>query len=308
MKRPEYHVASFSGGKDSTAMVLHMIERGDHLDEVVFCDTTMEFPAMLRHVEKVKQVVEAAGIKFTTLRADRDFEYYLTAMPILNRKPTSPHFGVPGYGWAGHNSRWCTTSLKTDPINRHLRTLRENYEVIQYIGIAADEDYRLDRKNNQNTSHRHPLREWGWVEDEALKYCYDRGYDWEGLYELKRNPKTGKARVSCWCCPLQSYEDLRTLRQHFPELWEKLLDLDSRQPKDFQHGYSVADFDRRFQLEDVLTEAGHSIKNRAFFKDLNRLLAGEATINDILHERKEGPYGHTTRQGAGHSDRNQSKD
>lgn len=285
MNKPEYHVASFSGGKDSTAMVLHMIERGDHLDEVVFCDTTMEFPGMIRHVEKVKQVIEAAGIKFTELRAPHDFEYYLAEYEVENRKPGSDFYGVPGYGWAGHLSRWCTKTLKVGIINNHLQELRETYEVIQYIGIAADEDYRLEREQNQDQSHRHPLREWGWVEDDALRYCYARGYDWEGLYELKRNPKTGKARVSCWCCPLQSYEDLRILRHCFPDLWEKLLDLDRRQCKKFQHGYTVADFDRRFALENALTEAGHSISNRAFFADLKRLLDGETTIDEILHDR-----------------------
>ena len=39
-----YVVASFSGGKDSTAMVLRMLEIGEQLDEVLFCDTYMEFP------------------------------------------------------------------------------------------------------------------------------------------------------------------------------------------------------------------------------------------------------------------------
>ena len=285
MNKPEYHVASFSGGKDSTAMVLHMIERGDHLDEVMFCDTTMEFPGMIRHVEKVKKVIEAAGIKFTELRAPHDFEHYLTEYEVENRKPESDFYGVPGYGWAGHLSRWCTKTLKVWVVNNHLRELRENYEVIQYIGIAADEDYRMEREQNQDPTHRHPLREWGWVEDDALRYCYALGYDWEGLYELKRNPKTGKARVSCWCCPLQSYEDLRILRFHFPELWEKLLDLDRRQCKKFQHGYSVADFDHRFALEDALTASGQSIRNRAFFADLKRLLDGEATLDEILQDR-----------------------
>ena len=289
MIKLKYHVASFSGGKDSTAMVLHMIERGDHLDEVLCCDTTMEFPAMVRHIEKVKKVVEAAGIKFTMLRAEHDFEYYLTAHKVKNRKPSDRLHGVPGYGWAGHLSRWCTSTMKTALITAYLNELREQYNVIQYIGLAADEDYRLERKQNQDLAHRHPLRDWGWVEDVALKYCYDRGYDWEGLYELKRNPKTGKARVSCWCCPLQSYEDLRVLRQHFPDLWNRLLDLDERQGKQFQHGYSVVDFDRRFALEDALTAAGHSIKNRTFFADLKRLLAEEVTIKEIMRERADTP-------------------
>lgn len=278
MTKPSYHVVSFSGGKDSTAMTLRMIELGYPLDEVVFCDTTMEFPAMLRHVEKVKAVVEAAGIKFTTLRAEHDFEYYLCDHEVENRKPTSDIYGRPGYGWPGHTSRWCTSNRKKGVIAERLRQLRETHNVIQYIGIAADEDYRLERENNQNPNHRHPLREWGWVEADALAYCREKGYDWEGLYDIFD-------RVSCWCCPLKSYDELRRTREHFPDLWRELLRLDARQCKKFAHGYTVADFDRRFELEGALTERGYSIKNRPFFADLKRLLADEVTIDTILKER-----------------------
>lgn len=287
MKKPEYHVVSFSGGKDSTAVVLRMIELGERIDEVLCCDTTMEFPAVYRHIEKVKKVVEAAGIKFTILRAEHDFEYYLAKHHAKNRKTTSDFYGAPGYGWPSHKSRWCTKHLKTEVIQKYIKPLQEQYEVIHYIGIAADEDYRMEKKNNQNPNHRHPLRAWGWDEETALRYCYSRGYDWEGLYELKRNEKTGRSRVSCWCCPLQSYEELRTLRNHFPDLWEKLQDLDRKQCMPFyHHGYSIADFDRRFELEDKLTEAGHNIKNRQFFTDLKRLLANEVTAEEILDERE----------------------
>lgn len=262
-------------------MVLRMIELGYHIDEVVFCDTTMEFPGMLRHVEKVKKVVEAAGIKFTTLRAEHDFEYYLTAVDVPNRRPDSDHVGVPGYGWPSMKSRWCTKHLKLAPIKKHFQQLKEQYEVIQYVGIAADEDYRLEREHNQNPNHRHPLRDWGWSEAQAMQYCRDKGYDWEGLYDLFR-------RVSCWCCPLQRYDDLRTLRRSLPDLWQELHRLDAKQWQTFTtSGYTIKDFDRRFALEDALTAAGHSIKNKAFFADLKRHLAGEASVEDILRGRED---------------------
>lgn len=235
---------------------------------------------MLRHVERVKKVVEAAGIKFTTLRAEHDFEYYLTAHNVTGRKLGDKLYGVPGYGWAGHGSRWCTSTLKKDIVSRYLREAGESYTVIQYIGIAADEDYRMKRKNNQDPNHRHPLRDWGWSEAQAMQYCRDKGYDWEGLYDIYD-------RVSCWCCPLKSYDELRKTRKQFPDLWKRLLSLDGRQGKPFQHGYSAADFDSRFALEDALTAAGHSIKNKAFFADLKRHLAGEASVEDILRERED---------------------
>lgn len=281
MEKPKYYVASFSGGKDSTAMVLHLIELGKPIDEVIFCDTTMEFPAMLRHIEKVKKVIDGAGIKFTTLRPKHDFEYYLTKHEP-KRKPTSDFYGMPGYGWPGVFSRWCTKALKQAIITNHLRELRTQYDVYQYIGIAADEDYRVQRATNQNKWHIHPLREWGWAEADAMQYCRDKGYDWEGLYDIFK-------RVSCWCCPLQSLEDLRNLRKSFPDLWQKLLELDENQPKPYKSFLSVKQLGNRFALEEAFTENGYSITNRAFHTDCKRLLAGETTIEQIIQERESQP-------------------
>lgn len=279
MKKPEYYIVSFSGGKDSTAMTLRLIELGYPLDEVICCDTTMEFPAMYRHIKKVRAVVKAAGIKFTMLRPEHDFEYYLTEH-MAEREEGSRYFGLPGYGWPGVKSRWCTKALKVKLINDYIRKLRSRYNLKQYIGLAADEQDRLERKHNQVRGKLYPLVEWGWTEKDALSFCYELGYDWEGLYELFK-------RVSCWCCPLQPLDELRTLRREFPKLWLELIDLDNRQIKPFKDGRSVMDLEKRFALEEALEAAGESIKNRAFFKDLKRLLADEATIDKIVEERSQ---------------------
>ena len=45
MKKPLF-VVSCSGGKDSTAMLLLMIERGMPIDMVLVADTGLEFPEM----------------------------------------------------------------------------------------------------------------------------------------------------------------------------------------------------------------------------------------------------------------------
>ena len=39
-------VVNFSGGKDSTAMLLRMIELGEHIDVIQFADTGYEFPLL----------------------------------------------------------------------------------------------------------------------------------------------------------------------------------------------------------------------------------------------------------------------
>ena len=49
MDKPEYCVVALSGGKDSTAMLLGMIERGMQIDCILFCDTGLDsFSSVLR--------------------------------------------------------------------------------------------------------------------------------------------------------------------------------------------------------------------------------------------------------------------
>lgn len=169
--KPQYVTVSFSGGKDSTAMLLRMMEIGEHIDEVINVDTGMEFPAMYDHIADIRRRVEAQGIKFTTLRNDKTFEYIMLRQEIKSGK-----FGTHyGYGWPTPVIRWCTRHMKLDLLKKHFRDLRDRFEVIQCIGLAADELTRLSRPANMEPGHRHPLVEWGWSEEDCLNYCIEGG-------------------------------------------------------------------------------------------------------------------------------------
>jgi diphthamide synthase (EF-2-diphthine--ammonia ligase) len=62
----EYIVASCSGGKDSTAMVLKELEMGGHIDEIVFCNVA-EWP---QAVDTVRKLARETGVKLTELKSD----------------------------------------------------------------------------------------------------------------------------------------------------------------------------------------------------------------------------------------------
>lgn len=259
-------------------MVLRMIELGYKLDEVIFCDTTVEFPAMLRHVEKVKTVVESAGIKFTVLRAEHDFEYYLLQYKPKRKNEELSSFS--GFSWPNSRVRWCTGKMKLHILDKYNSSLRRKYDLRQYVGLAADEVERLSRKNNQAYGLMYPLVDWGWSEKDAMNYCKGKGYDWEGLYDVFE-------RVSCWCCPLQPLSELRKLREHFPYLWSHLLKMDENTWKAFKGEYSVRDLDKRFELEKALTAEGEKIRDRRFFTDLRRHLQEGVELEEIVAERLE---------------------
>lgn len=114
---------------------------------------------------------------------------------------------------------------------------------------------------------KYPLVDWGMTEADCLVYCKERGFDWDGLYDIF-------SRVSCWCCPLQSLEELRKLRKHFPDLWEKLREMDKRTWRQYLKNYSVEQLEVRFALEDELIMKGLPIKGKAFFDALKEILKG----------------------------------
>ena len=121
----------------------------------------------------------------------------------------------------------------------------------QCIGFAADERERMEgitKKDGTYHVQRYPLVEWGVTEADALAYCYARGFTWRGLYQFFK-------RVSCFCCPLQPLDDLRTLRRFFPDLWQRMLVMESWLPESskgrrFDHA-TLSALDARFAAEEV---------------------------------------------------------
>lgn len=239
----DFHAVSLSGGKDSTCLLLLMIERDMPIDAVIWADTGMEFPEMYSHIAKVDEhLFRERGLHITTLRHPFGFEWLMFERPV-NRKPEQ---APSGYGWplARPGRRWCTGYLKVHLINKELNRLKGQHQLQQYVGIAADEAHRCKDLH-------YPLVDWGITEAQALQICYDRGFDFGGLYRIYR-------RASCWCCPFQRIGELRNLRHHHPELWARLLELDNRARAQFGPGplgqfkqnWSVERLEERFARED----------------------------------------------------------
>lgn len=234
-------------------MLLLMLEAGMPIDCVLTADTGMEFPEMYRHWDKIDQVLyQERGIHLTILRHSKGFEWLMFDQPKEKPKTLENRakLGVPPYGngWPGIRVRWCTGQLKTHLIAKEVNRLKKEKNALHYIGIAADEAKRC--KDDPN--HRYPLVEWGITEAQALQICYDRGFDFGGLYKIYH-------RASCWCCPLQRIGELRKLRRHHPELWARLWDMDNRARAQFGAGplgqfkerWSIEKLDARFAREEM---------------------------------------------------------
>lgn len=196
VEKRKFYVVSLSGGKDSSAMTIRLIEEKRPIDLILFCDTGL---------------------------------------------------------------------LKTRVLNAYLKKLKKEYEIVEYIGIASDEPKRIK-------DGCYPLVEWGMTEKDCLEYCYSRGFDWGGLYNIFY-------RVSCWCCPLQALSELRKLYEHFPELWEQLRKWDDSTWRQFRKDYSVRELEICFSLEKEWSAEGKSIRSRAFYDALRQRIAENKAVS-----------------------------
>ena len=205
---------SFSGGKDSTAMLILALEKKIPIDKIVYFDCGyFEFPEMKEHIKLVEKKLD---VNIDVCYPVKDFKEYIKEI-----------------GWATPSLRWCTNE-KINSIRRFMRFYRP---YTSYIGFAADETKRVNRAFRKNNSRKRdyfmhfsfPLVDWNITEKQALEICYSNGFSWGGLYEFW-------GRLSCWCCPLQSDRDIMTLKNKKPGLWSELWKMDQLAPHDFRWG------------------------------------------------------------------------
>lgn len=220
------HIVSFSGGKDSTALLFGMLDRGMPVDRVLFIDGGVEFPQMYDHIEIVRQKIAPIPLDTESF----DFEYFLGHF----RKTRGKMFGKLGLGWPDFRMRWCT---------QHKIVLARRYisrftDPIEYHGIAFDERSRALGSTTRQI--RYPMVDWKMFESQALVYCRQMGFSWGGLYDHF-------ARVSCFCCPLKTIPELRKIYHLYPELWSRMQRMDALSFRRFRKNETLSDLQDRFQ-------------------------------------------------------------
>lgn len=105
------------------------------------------------------------------------------------------------------------SNCKVQPIKDFYKTQNMN-EVTQYIGIALDETKRLERLKDNKISL---LEKYRYTEKMAYKLCEEYGL-LSPIYQ--HFPRGG-----CWFCPNARDKELLFIKNNYPFLWKRLLDL-----------------------------------------------------------------------------------
>lgn len=213
------YIASWSGGKDSTASIILAHEHNEPLDLIIFSEVMFDKTIsgeLPEHIDFIKNkcisLFESWGYETKILHSRLNY------MDIFLRQPTrGKRFGtgmITGFPMSGRCQ--INKSVKVEPIKMFLKEFEE--EFTQYIGIAIDEPVRLDRVV-RSTNQISLLQKYGYTEQMAFDLCKE--------YDLLSPIYDFAPRGGCWFCPNARDCELRHLRNNHRGLWNKLLELEN---------------------------------------------------------------------------------
>ena len=220
--KPKKHIVSFSGGKDSTAMLLRMIKLDMPIDEIVFADTTLEFPEIYDWIDKIEKIIK---IPITRVTAKHSFDSWFYGHWTKGKNTDK----IRGFPFVTRPC-WWQRDCKDIPMSK---LCKGN---ITYIGIAKDEENRIQRKVYSKGIYKFPLIEWGWTEKDCINYLKKRGLEHPLIDKFKR--------TGCWLCPKQSKKSLKNLYLYYPELWNKLKQYEKNSPQGFKPNFKLSEFEK----------------------------------------------------------------
>lgn len=230
------NIVSYSGGKDSTAMLHMLLEQGVKIDKIICFECEWDFPQMNNHL---KLVEKNTGLQIIRVRYYRHFNEQLAV-----------------YGWPKSAGGWCT-ACKHITCVKYIRFLKG--DKTEYIGFSADEVHRTQTKwmKERKWPVKFPLIEAGMSETDSLAYCKNLGYDWDGLYDVFD-------RVSCFCCPKGGKAKREKIRLNYPVLWKRWLELDEIAERNTMREHQPTE--RQLRNAQAVMDRGGSLK--AYAKEM----------------------------------------
>jgi 3'-phosphoadenosine 5'-phosphosulfate sulfotransferase (PAPS reductase)/FAD synthetase len=209
-------IASVSGGKDSTALMLALREAGIPF-RAVFADTGWEHPDVYAYLDMLHVAIQPIDT---------------VGFPGGMLSKIAARAGFPA-----RVGRWCTRELKLEPIQIYTDRVRDwtGRAVVAAVGIRRDESEKrknaleLEREADFAVAGTGPEWIWrplvDWTVEDVLRI--------HAAHRIPVNPlyQRGHNRVGCWPCIHSSKAEIRLLADTDPARVDQLRALEAEVTK-----------------------------------------------------------------------------
>lgn len=193
------HVCGISGGKDSSALAIHMRDRVPEM-EYFFCDTGAELPETYDYLDKLEVIL---GKPIARLNSDRGFDHYFEVFRGMLPSP---------------QMRWCTREMKIKPLEDWLG----DDAAVSYVAIRADEKNRKGYVSTKpNISAVFPFIEDDIDHAGVLRILDEAGVGLPEYYEWR-------TRSGCYFCFFQRKAEWVGLADRHPDLFAKAVAIENK--------------------------------------------------------------------------------
>ena len=208
-------VVSVSGGKDSTAMALWLIDQGlKDRCTFVFADTKWEHPDLYRYLDevlepKIGKIHRAVSEKYPGGMAD-----------MVKSKGAFPSRMI----------RFCTEHLKVVPMRNFIDSVRQstNQEPISVVGIRAQESQRRARFEEGDDGGPMKCDTWRplitWLVDDVVAIHAKHNIPPCSLYLRDNHPAQ---RVGCYPCIMSRKSEILAVAEQDPWRIDEIRKLES---------------------------------------------------------------------------------
>ncbi len=250
------HICGISGGKDSSALAIHLSRTRPDLDiEYFFCDTGAELPETYEYLGKLEAVL---GKPIDRINAERPFSHYFEMRRGMLPSP---------------QVRWCTVDMKIKPLEDWVG----DDECVSYVAIRADEANRKGYVSTKdNITAVFPFKDEGIRHDDVMKILDDAGVGLPSYYEWR-------SRSGCYFCFYQRKAEWVGLADRHPELYEKAVAIEKKTLADAGIAYD------EFASDEGYTWSGGETLEELLARRDEILERHEARMERVKASRKDLP-------------------